>query len=113
MVKLVDAFTKVIGRAPTMKELDDMHELQKDREKFQELQRRVTVKKIERAQKEAGVKKQRRRHPVPLRTPKNAKIINRMLLLEMNIYQISWCMELTEKAVRNYIKDHKLPREIK
>ena len=95
-----------------MKELDDMHELKKDRQKFEELQRRVTIKKIKKIQKEAGVKEQRRRHPVPLRTPKNAKIVNRMLLLEMNIWQIAYCMELTEDAIRNYIRTHKLPRQI-
>ena len=71
MVKLVDAFTKQFGRAPTMKELDEMHALKNDQQKLLELKKKVEQKVIE----EAQTVKPRRRHPVPLRLPKNAKIV--------------------------------------
>ena len=110
MVKLVDAFTKTIGRPPTMKELDAMHELQRDQKKFQELKKKVEQKAVDKAHPKTPL---RRRHPVPLRMPKNAKIVNRMMLIGMNVSTIAYCMELTEPAIKTYIRDHKLPRKIK
>lgn len=110
MVKLVDAFTKTVGRPPTMKELDAMYELQRDQKKLQELKKKVEQQVIDAARPKS---KTRRRHPVPLRMPKNAKIVNRMMLVGLNVSTIAYCMELTEPAIRTYIRDHKLPRKIK
>ena len=110
MVKLVDAFTKTVGRAPTMKELDAMHELQRDKKKFQELKKKVEQKAVDKARPKSPTK---RRHPVPLRMPKNAKIVNRMMLIGMNVGTIAYCLELTEPAIRTYIREHKLPRNTK
>jgi DNA-binding NarL/FixJ family response regulator len=110
MVKLVDAFTKTLGRAPTMKEIDAMHELQRDQKKLQELKNKVEQKVIDKARPKS---KTRRRHPVPLRMPKNAKIVNRMMLVGLNVGTIAYCMELPEQAINTYIREHKLPRKIK
>ena len=93
-----------------MKELDAMYELQRDQKKLQELKKKVEQQVIDAARPKS---KTRRRHPVPLRMPKNAKIVNRMMLIGMNVSTIAYCMELTEPAIRTYIRDHKLPRKIK
>jgi DNA-binding NarL/FixJ family response regulator len=93
-----------------MKELDDMYALQRDHKKMKELQKKVEQKAVDKARPKSPT---RRRHPVPLRMPKNAKIVNRMLLIGMNVGTIAYCLELTEPAVRTYIRDHKLPRNTK
>ena len=93
-----------------MKELDAMYELQRDQKKLQELKNKVEQKVIDKARPKS---KTRRRHPVPSRMPKNAKIVNRMMLIGMNVGTIAYCLELTEPAIRTYIREHKLPRKIK
>jgi len=110
MVNLVDAFTKTHGRAPTMKELDTMHELKKDQEKLKALKDRVDQAKLDKILPKKN--QNRRRHPVPLRMPRNAKIVNRMMLREMPINDIAFALDLPESAVKTFIRDWDLPRRI-
>ncbi len=110
MVNLVDGFTKTHGRAPTMKELDTMHELKKDQEKLKALKDRVDQANLDKILPKKT--RNRRRHPVPLRMPRNAKIANRMMLRQMGINDIAFALDLPESAVKAFIRDWDLPRKI-
>ena len=91
-----------------MKELDEMHALKNDQQKLLELKKKVEQKVIE----ETQTVKPRRRHPVPLRLPKNAKIVNRMLLKRLTVPTIAYCLDIPERSVMKYMADHKLPRSL-
>jgi hypothetical protein len=110
MVKLVDAFTEVYGRAPTMKELDDLYALQKDKQRMDRIQKRVE----KRAELEAALPNSQQTTRVMSRNvPKTGKIINRMLLRDVSVLDIAFYLDLTENNVRACIATHNLPRKIK
>ena len=108
MVNLVDAFTKTHGRAPTMKEVDAMHELKKDQKKFLELKQRVEKQQLEEALPPR--RKNRRRHPVPLRVPKDAQIANRLLLRKVPKDDIAYALDITLNVLENMLRKWDLPR---
>lgn len=110
MVKLVDAFTEVYGRAPTMKELDSLYALQKDTHEVSRIKKRVD----KRAELEAALPKSKINNRVMSHNvPKTGKIINRMLLRDVSVRDIAFYLDLTDSNVRACIATHNLPRKIK
>ena len=110
MVNLVDTFTRINGVPPTMKEADKLAELAKDPAKLEALKNKIIEKQ---APKEEHVPKQRRRHAVPRRMPKDARIINRLLLLDIDKCIIAYAMDMPIGSVQHYCEEWKLPRKEK
>lgn len=104
MVKLVDAFFQVHGRAPTMQEIDTMAALQKDKDKLRELKKRV---------ERGGQAKQKayQRTSSMLRAPRNALMVNRMLKRDVSLPDIAYFLDISDRGVSDLISDWRLPRE--
>lgn len=107
MVDIVKSFTKLYGRAPTMKEVDQMIALKNDAVRYEEYK---NLQKY--GPPEPPPKKPRaRKEGLPTRTPAKVNIINRMLHCAVAIADISYILNLPERNVRNYIHDYRLPRK--
>ena len=108
MVKLVDAFIEVHGRTPTMKELDNMAALQQDSEKLDDLRKRV-ARKAARSKPKGKPKES----AAQWGSPRNAKVINRMLMRNLTVHEIGFYLELSDSVVRKYITEWSLPRKLR
>lgn len=108
MVKLVDAFIEVHGRAPTMKEADSMAALQQDSEKLDDLRKRV-ARKAARGKPPSKPKESASQWG----SPRNAKVINRMLMRNLTVHEIGFYLELSDSVVRQYMTEWGLPRKLR
>ena len=121
MVKLVDAFIEVYGRAPTMKELDNMAALQQDSSLMDDLRKRVARKAASYNDLNAAVESYAARKPkgkpkesaTQWGSPRNAKVINRMLMRNLTVHEIGFYLELSDSVVRQYMTEWSLPRKLR
>ena len=113
MVNITESFTKLYGRPPSEIELATMWQMKREQEGF---------KKQLSKEKTCGIK--RTREPVtpkalpketdtrkwPRRASKMAKMINRMLIVQVRIDDIAYVLGVTENIVMSEIEKRNLPQ---
>ena len=113
MVNITESFTKLYGRPPSEIELATMWQMKREQEGF---------KKQLSKEKTCGIK--RTREPVtpkalpkdtdtrrwPYRATKMAKMINRMLIVQVRIDDIAYILGVTDNVVMSEIEKWKLPQ---
>ena len=116
MVNLTESFTKLYGRRPTEKELATMWQMKREQEGF----RKQQLKEIKEKAKEPKPKRLREPRPptkiavskekFPYRASRDAKCINRLMLLGLQIKEISYALGQTENYVMAQVEKWQLPR---
>ena len=113
MVNITETFTKMYGRPPKESEIAAMMQMKREQDGFKQ----QLVK-----QKACGIK--RDKEPVtpkstpkdpdirkwPYRASKQAKIINRMLLVQTRIDDIAYILDVPQNFVMSEIERWKLPQ---
>ena len=104
-----------------MKELDNMSALQQDSEKLDDLRKRVARKAARYNDLNAAVERYAAREPqgkpkesaAQWGSPRNAKVINRMLMRNLTVPEIGFYLELSDSVVRQYMTEWSLPRKLR
>jgi hypothetical protein len=114
MVNITESFTKLYGRPPNETELASMWQMKREQEGFRKQQ-------IQEKAKEPNPKRLREpktptsvsisKEKFPYRASRDAKCINRMLLIQMTVKDIAYCLGHSENFVMSQIEKWQLPRE--
>lgn len=84
-----------------------MAALQQDSEKLDDLRKRV-ARKAARSKPQSKLKES----AAQWGSPRNAKVINRMLMRNLTVHEIGFYLELSDSVVRQYITEWSLPRKL-
>jgi hypothetical protein len=113
MVNLTESFTKLYGRPPTESEVASMWKMKREQEGFKKQLAKEKACGIKRA-KEPVTPKTLPKDPTerkwPYRASKQAKIINRMLIVQTRISDIAYVLDVPENFVMSEIERWKLPQ---
>jgi len=113
MVNLTESFTKLYGRRPTEEEVATMWQMKREQEGFRK-------QKLKEKTKEPKPKRLREPKPptkvyvskekFPYRASRDAKCINRLMILGLQIKEIAYALGHNENFVMAQIKKWQLPR---
>ena len=113
MVNLTDSFTKLYGRPPTEAEIATMWQMKREQEGFrkQQIKEKTIEPKPKRLREPRPPTKVRvSNERFPQRASRDAKCINRLMILGLQIKEISYALGQTENFVTAQITKWKLPR---
>jgi len=113
MVNFVDSFTKLYGRRPNESETAAMMRMKQEQDGFKKQLIKEKACGIKRA-KEPVTPKTLPKDPTerkwPYRASKQAKMINRMLIVQTRISDIAYILDVSENFVMSEIERWKLPQ---
>ena len=117
MVNLVDAFTKLHNRCPTETEIATMWKMKREQEGFKKQQVKeknkvVSPKRVREPKLPSKVNLPSKEN-FHTRGSRDAKCINRMLLIQIPISDIAFSLGHSENYVMSQIEKWRLPQEIK
>jgi hypothetical protein len=113
MVNLTESFTKLYGRRPTEEEVASMWQMKREQEGFrkQQLKEKTKEPKPKRLREpKPPTKVSVSREKFPYRASRDAKCINRLLILGLQIKEISYALGHNENFVMAQIEKWQLPR---
>jgi len=113
MVNITESFTKMYGRPPSEQELAAMWQMKREQEGFKKQlikERTCGIKRSKEPVTPKALPKKTDTRKWPYRAPKMARMINRMLIIQVKIDDIAYVLGVTENVVMSEIEKWKLPQ---
>ena len=113
MVNITESFTKMYGRPPSEQELAAMWQMKREQEGFKKeliKQKTCGIKKAKEPETPKALPKNPDTRKWPYRAPKMARMINRMLIVQVRIDDIAYILGVTDNIIMSEIKKWKLPQ---